>query len=296
MRRICVFAHYDQNNRIDDYVLLYLKRIKEVVTRIIFVSDNNLYTDEVSKIYDVVSQSDILVQKHGEYDFGSYKRGINHIGFNLLFSLYDQLLLCNDSCYGPFFPLNPIFQKMSDTKSDFWGLTQNDHRKRMPLHIQSYFLVFNKCIFLNKSFKAFWDEVGIYKEKDDIVLNYEVKLTTILVNEGFQFKTYFENKHYDLTLRDYSIIIPNGFPFLKKQLINGNRYRLDIYSWDKVIRNVTDYPIRLIFKHLLKNRKKSDYFRILIECIKYKGIFSIYSVQAFIQYLSNLLHLKVIFF
>ena len=41
MKRLAIFAHYDKDNIIDDYVIYYLKELKKSFETIIFVS----YTD-----------------------------------------------------------------------------------------------------------------------------------------------------------------------------------------------------------------------------------------------------------
>ena len=73
MKRLCVFAHWDRDNKIDDYVIYYLKALKEVCETIIFVSDCNLEPNETNKLNNIADF--VIAQKHGEYDFGSYKRG-----------------------------------------------------------------------------------------------------------------------------------------------------------------------------------------------------------------------------
>ena len=39
---IAVFAHFDKDNLIDDYVVEYLQELKKVAEKIIFVSDCNI--------------------------------------------------------------------------------------------------------------------------------------------------------------------------------------------------------------------------------------------------------------
>ena len=77
MKRLCIFAHYDKDNIIDDYVIYYLNSLKEVCDDIIFVSDNNLQEEERNKLNGIVSK--IIAKSHGEYDFGSYKRGFLYL-------------------------------------------------------------------------------------------------------------------------------------------------------------------------------------------------------------------------
>ena len=42
MKRAVVFAHYDKDNIVDDYVIYYIKALKEIAETIIFVSCNNI--------------------------------------------------------------------------------------------------------------------------------------------------------------------------------------------------------------------------------------------------------------
>ena len=106
-----IFAHYDKDCIIDDYVLFYLKELKNVADRIIFVSDCELDEEQISKLKGIVDYT--LAQKHGEYDFGSYKRGIQLAMENGLYENTDNLILLNDSCYGPFGSLKNLFEEMN---------------------------------------------------------------------------------------------------------------------------------------------------------------------------------------
>ena len=105
MKRLCVFAHWDRDNIIDEYVIFYLKALNSVCDYTIFVSDCDLDISETNKLNGIADY--IIAQKHGEYDFGSYKRGFNLAKEKEL--EFEELLFVNDSCYGPFFPLEPIF-------------------------------------------------------------------------------------------------------------------------------------------------------------------------------------------
>src|SRR5574344_622049 len=143
-RRITVFAHYDKDNIIDDYVIYYLKFLKEISDKIIFVSACNLSDNEREKIKEFTDL--IIAEKHNEYDFGSYKRGYLYIkdkNFD-----FEELIFANDSCYGPVFSLNKIFTEMESKICDFWSMTENqfgiNYKSR---HLQTYFIVFKINVF-----------------------------------------------------------------------------------------------------------------------------------------------------
>lgn len=224
MKRIAIFAHYDKDNIIDDYVLLYLEFLKEVVDDIIFVSDCNLDQSEISKLSHLVLES--VCKKHGEYDFGSYKRG-----YLLFKEKYSQALLgaqevvfANDSCYCVR-SLKEAFNKMSAMDYDFWGLTQS--KFQYPEHIQSYFLVFSKTVIKSDCFINFIKGIKQEKSKDDVIRYYESGITQTLVSNGFKKGSFIER------IFDYN---PAGTPRLLKKLLND---RMPLIKVNLMVSNIS---------------------------------------------------------
>ena len=117
MHRIVLCSLF--SNTIDDYILYYLKNLSYVSDIIITISDKN------SEI-DVKKLSSINV-KHiknckNNNTFYAWKTGIEYINKNFIH--YDELILCDSSCYGPLYPLHDIFYKMSQKECDFWKIIQ----------------------------------------------------------------------------------------------------------------------------------------------------------------------------
>ena len=90
MDKIAVFAHYDGDNIIKDYVIYYLKELNKIAQKIIFVSDCDLPQQELKKIENIVYHS--IAHRHGEYDFGSYKRGYLYAKENGLLNNCEELI------------------------------------------------------------------------------------------------------------------------------------------------------------------------------------------------------------
>lgn len=258
MKRLCVFAHWDRDSIIDDYVIYYLKALKEVCEIIIFVSDCNLDSNETNKLNNIADF--VLAQTHGEYDFGSYKRGFLLAKEKSL--QFEELLFVNDSCYGPFYPLKPIFEKMENKKCDFWGMTQNRYgitkfeesptKPSIAPHIQSYFILFKQSVFDSDIFKNFINSIKAENAKNDVVTNNEVGLSQLLYKNGFK-SAVFINKyrfiHNCLIEKWDKLIAQDNFPFLKTAIIkNGLYFTGEVNGWEKVI-TPTNYPIELIKQH-----------------------------------------------
>lgn len=278
MKRLSVFAHYDKDNIIDGYVIYYLKALKEICNTIIFVSDCYLSELEQNKIKDIADY--IIAEKHGEYDFGSYKRGYL---FALENSLdFDELIFVNDSCYGPFYPLKPIFEKMEKKKCDFWGMTHNSYgipeaytnndesfyiKPPWIPHIQSYFLVFNSKIIKNDIFNNFIANIKKLESKNDIIRTYEIGLTVTLKEKGFKPAVYinkFKFEHNSLATKWDILIKKYRYPFLKTTIAkNGIYYIGEVKNWKQLIKSHSDYPVELIecnsrrLKDLYENQYKN---------------------------------------
>jgi len=190
-KRLAIFAHFDKQSIIDQYVINYLLELRKY-SEIIFVSDGILSDEEQAKIKDLCFT--IISKRHGEYDFGSYK-----IGFQLLQEEYpnklaeiDELLFVNDSCYlvGS---LEKIFANMEQKQDcDFWGLTDEYTSFDNPrYHLQSYFLVFRKTVFTSNLFQNFISQITKQESKDEIIYKYEIGLSEFLIKNNKKPFAYF---------------------------------------------------------------------------------------------------------
>ncbi|EPB0637164.1 rhamnan synthesis F family protein [Yersinia enterocolitica] len=175
--RVCIFAHYDKDNIIDPYVIYYLKKLKEANIDVVFVSVSNILNTELIKPYTI----NIINRDNIGYDFMSWQVGLASIND---IQQYDELIFCNDSCYGPLYPLDHILNKFTDDgNTDFWGITDNI---QLGYHIQSYFIAFKSNVFNSDVFKEFINSISVEKSKEDIVYKYEVGLTKKLHSRGFK--------------------------------------------------------------------------------------------------------------
>jgi len=178
MNRICVFAHYDRDNMVDQYVLRYLEGLRKVTQHIIFVSTSRLGAHDIKVLERVCGL--VITRENVGYDFMSWQVGLESVTD---IASYDELILCNDSVYGPLYPLDKIFDKMAKRACDFWGITADADK---AFHLQSYFLVFRKNLMATDAFKSFWRSIIPEQSKKEIIEKYEIGLTDTLVKQGFK--------------------------------------------------------------------------------------------------------------
>ena len=228
MKRAVIFAHYDKDNIIDDYVIYYLNALKKIASDIVFVSCNPVENKQV--LDGIVTK--IIDEPHKEYDFGSYKRGY----------LY----------------LKNIFNAMNKKDCDFWGITKNNfgYKKDKSLfmtkrpHIQSYFIVLKKEVFLSEIFDKYINSIQKEEDKKEIISKYEIGLTELLVQNGFKYKVWinaYKSVNNIVVLKWRQIILKFQMPFIKCSLPRlKNKNVTTVAGYQDIIKQVSDYPIELI--------------------------------------------------
>ncbi len=217
--RVAVFAAFSADHKVHDYQLIYLCALKSVASKIIVVFDNELPVDEQKKLNGVCDH--LIATRHSEYDFGSYKRGIEVARSSGALHAANELILCNDSCYGPVGGFSKLFADMRTSDCNFWGLTRNT---QFQPHIQSYFVVFKKPVFLDQAFFDFFGKVEIQPDVSKVVLTYEVPMTAYFGNLGYSWSTRLNEaapEYGNLTRENPNLsvrplyMIENGCPLIK---------------------------------------------------------------------------------
>jgi len=269
LKRVAVFVHYDSHNSIQDYVVYYVKELQKVAENIVFVSDCELSETELSKIAPYVVHS--IAYHHGEYDFGSYKRGYQWAKENGLLEHCEELIFANDSCYAPLFPFDDMFSQMSPKNVDFWGATANPKGigikdgkavENDEIHVQSYFVVFKPQVFNSDIFNNFINSVKKENTKGEIIANYEVGMTKLLAENGFRWDVYCELSKKITASHIYAykeLITKNKSPFLKRNVILFKvTYLICPIFTRQLIKQNTKYDYELIKSDRKKNITKCN--------------------------------------
>ena len=230
--------------------------------------------DKLEKFSD-----DIIVRENVGYDMEAWRLGILRHQNN--FSEYDELVLLNDSFYGPFYPFKKMFDDMDEKKSDadFWGITLHGKMDDalnicpygyIPEHIQSYFMVFRKKMFHSAEFLGYWENLELSKNFQEAIRTHEVCMTKEFFDKGFKYDVYCDTREWEkdyIIKIDHCLISPDKLlkdfkcPILKKKFFLLKRDHSLHYGYadlsQKVlnfIKNDTNYDIDLIIKNLLRKQ------------------------------------------
>jgi lipopolysaccharide biosynthesis protein len=261
MQNVCLFAHFDKDDRVDEYVLRYLKEIKQLQFSIIFISTANLPKLEVERLR--CDCDDVILRQNAGFDFGSWSEGFARYADKI----GGRLLLANDSVYGPIGSLAAAFDRLTTKTADFYGFVESIDREP---HLQSWFLLFEPWIVQHVEFKAMLRQSFSAMGKNDIIKNGELGLSRRLRAAGFKYNALYLTSHSGLAARYLpanptqllwsELLLQEQIPFLKVELLRDNPLGLeDAETILSVVKTIDPSFCELIKAHLARSiRKRTD--------------------------------------
>jgi hypothetical protein len=185
-KRLCIFAHFDPNNRVHDYVYCYLKEIHKNGYDIIFVTTSDIKDDYIHGLIKICAK--VIVRSNIGLDFGSWATAIRE---KPNINQYNEVLLANDSVFGPISNLQDMLEYMRKQNLDVWGCTDSYEFEH---HLQSYFIAFNKKVIDSGFLEDFFRKHTVFSDKFKIIKEYEVGLSRQLKQRGFKIGAYCQYK------------------------------------------------------------------------------------------------------
>lgn len=107
MRRLCIYITYDFENIVDDYINYMLHELRKVVDCLVVICNYECIVRGINHIQPYADK--IYYRSNMGFDAGAYKDALcSYIGWDEIGS-YDELLMINDSFYGPLYPFESVF-------------------------------------------------------------------------------------------------------------------------------------------------------------------------------------------
>ena len=215
-KRLFLFAAYDKSGVIDSSLIYYIKTLSKFGD-IVFFMDSDTNANELEKLKSYTIYADGI--RHGEYDFGSYKRAYQWAKANIDTSKYDYIYLVNDSVYGPLYDMDRYFRAMEGSGHDAFGLVKNPHKEHP--HIQSWFVGLTQDVFSSDWFDHFIQQVTKLANKGEITHLYEHGLSRKIVENGYTWDCLYSvpgRGIYNKVKRLYL----SGVPFIKRVAFTRN--------------------------------------------------------------------------
>lgn len=281
MKRILFYVHFNRDAELDEYVVYQIKKMKPLFTKTIFITNSRVSARDKKRLdgyYD-----EFIQRENRGFDFGAWRDSLMKFGWENL-AKFDELIIMNDTNFGPIYPMDKFFAKFSKNKKvDFWGVSNgiamkeitnaSGHKFSPAEHIHSYFFCFKNNVFMSNAFRDFWKKLRNYEDVNDLIRNGETVFTKILMNAGFKYETIYDSKkHYKKDIvgpEDTTFLIESdkydpaytvsrpmqlieeyspGYPFIKTKAM--------IYSFHQFakikdfLKNNTNYPPELLDEYI----------------------------------------------
>jgi lipopolysaccharide biosynthesis protein len=260
-----VYVHFDESGVVHDFTLYQLHCFKSLGYGITFVTNSPSFpADQMPGLLPLCVH--IIWRHNSGYDFGAYRDAILSLDTDSV----TQLILTNDSIYGPFYPLQDLIDRCDPEKADVWGASDS---REIGYHLQSCFLLFHGNAIRSDAFRNFW---RWYPDADDkvwVILNGELGISRALANDGLRLRAVYscedakERRKAQRQCREFSdvtedaddrsdqlnplsyywetMIARERFPFMKRSIfLRQPEKALSVVS------SRTRYDPRLICRHL----------------------------------------------
>lgn len=235
-RRMAVFVSRGSDGFLPSRVLPYLVGLKAVAETVIMVCAYEPGAEDQKKLEAFVDH--VIIGLRDDGDVVSYRRGALWAHNSGLLDNADDLILCNDSCYGPVTSFAPMFRQMESRCLDFWGATDS---RSIVNHLQSYWMVLSKPVLSSRIFHDFLNEANCELYAHD---NFGLGMTESLISAGFKSGVAVENglkgvhpgdATYDDLMRFPVLALEKGLPFFKAEALNNVSKNLEgpsrLLSW-----------------------------------------------------------------
>jgi len=246
-RPLLIYVHWDGQGEVRADVFEQLRAYR-VHADVVFVSAASALLQRRPLLAQLRELCAVVLVRHNEgYDFGSWQAGLAFC--RRWIERVPLLILTNDSCYGPLHSLDDLFRRLAASQADVVGLTEST---AIRSHLQSYFMAYRPRVIHTALFWAFWNRIGIWGDKIDLVRAYEVGWSGLLSDAGFRLEAlYLAGQHGNVTHTHWRQLLDElRFPFLKTELLRLNPIRQDIDAWYAVASHADARVASMIRAHL----------------------------------------------
>ncbi|WP_322889294.1 MULTISPECIES: rhamnan synthesis F family protein [unclassified Yoonia] len=239
---VCLFSIYAPGGKISRATAAYMESLAENGFNVIacVALDN---PEGEFDLESLASAAGVAVHKNGGMDFAAWAGALR-----LLPDCWSasRLVFANDSVLMLPNLMGPFFERLRLETADFVGIT--DSLEIVP-HVQTYLFQFQGAALSNPKLQEFWASVQVFKDKQDIIKTYEIKLLQhVTENCGLTSSVMFslkkvlplayadDCKSFNITHAYWDHLVSLGMPFVKVELLRDNPLQMHILHWRSVFR------------------------------------------------------------
>lgn len=273
VKRLCIYVTYDKQNIIDHYIGYMLNELRSCADYLAVVCNND---KNLINGVDILEQyaDDIFFRENKGFDIGGFKDALcDFLGREKVIE-YDELILVNDSMFGPFKSMKEIFSEMDGRTADFWGAAvhgegESDLLGKITEHVQTYFMVIRSAMLRCDQFWEYWEGLPYFITFKEAIQQHEMRFTSYFSNMGYCYSaladTRINDSAYNFTqyvYLSYELIKKRNFPFLKRQQIAYNTLKKqtqeNLRQAIDYIDKETNYDVNLIWDNLIRTFNVAD--------------------------------------
>jgi hypothetical protein len=281
--RVVLFCHWDGRGRVQEHTRRYAEALRAEGLSLVLTSNAERLLAEDAAWAESVFAAVILRRNLG-YDFGAWRDAL--IACNLPSANTTQIILVNDSVYGPIRPLGETLRRIEASPAPVCGLTDSWQRR---YHLQSYFVSFRPEAFRSQAWSLFWNRVLPSRSKHHVVAAYEIGLTQAMLRANLACEALWpyldlvDQVRQQVEERDpeeeveamraaterrillaangrwamnptadlWVTLLENGFPFLKRELLRSNPSNVpNVALWRAAVRAIAPEEEEVIRRDL----------------------------------------------
>ena len=178
--RVVLFMHFDKRGDVRRQLFGYIRAFREHGRDVVFVTNSGRLQPQAEASLRELCAA-VIIRRNIGYDFGAWADTLRTLGLPRADT--EEVILANDSVFGPLAPLGDALRRLDYAKADVWGLTES---WQLRYHLQSYFLAFGPQALRNSGFFKFWRSVRPVPMKSYVVKHYEVGVTQAMVQAGLR--------------------------------------------------------------------------------------------------------------
>ena len=231
---------------------------------------NGSLTDEGRAKLEPVSD-EILVRENVGFDIWAHREALEHVGEGI--AEFDEVVLTNDTWFGPVRPFGPVFEAMDAREVHFWGMT--DHAREepnpftgkgvLPYHLQSFWIAVRREMFLSEVWREYWRDLPAMPSYFDAVLKHEAVFTERFADAGFTHTAAYPCADFDTknpSLLNAEDLLDHGCPVVKRRVFFQSPPYLDHFAvvgrWVLEKMAASGYPVEMALANLARTVPPKD--------------------------------------
>lgn len=284
MNRVAIFSYDNPGSKTCRDIIYLINKIREVCSKVYVITNGK--SEKIQKELSV--DISIVDNIHG-FDANRWQYCIKYLWKENIINDIDELVLLNDSVFGPFYEFSEIFSEMSNRELDFWGITYHEEIRIMqknkknfcvPKRLQTYFMVFNKNMIQSDAFLEFWNKIPRIRNVKEYQKHFEYIMTKQFEDKGFRYSTYIDTSDIDsvdgksfidhFIFEPYYLLKNKRSPLLSKHcFLVSKELQLsfhdasELYKAVQFVKEKTDYDENYILDYLIAHFNVEDIKNIL---------------------------------